>query len=134
MGYVQLTWEHNYEKASRELCDKALSLVCVDFVANPKLLLEPEYAAPILIAGMAEGWFTGKKLSDYITLQKSDFKNARRIVNKMDRAELIAGYARDYDKALLAEGYGVEQVVTAPAAEVVPVPVEEKPISRSSRF
>ncbi|MFC0246147.1 hypothetical protein ACFOLL_16280 [Falsochrobactrum ovis] len=51
-----------------------MSLVCVDFVANPKLLLEPEYAAPILIVGMKEGWFTSKKLSDYIPLQKSDFK------------------------------------------------------------
>ncbi|WP_235906619.1 hypothetical protein [Brucella anthropi] len=125
-GYVQITWRDNYERAGK--------ILGVDFVKSPELLLKPEYAAPIIIAGMAEGWFTGKKLSDYITLQKSDFKNARRIVNKMDRAELIAGYARDYDKALLAEGYGVEQVVTAPAADVVPVPVEEKSISKSSRF
>lgn len=126
MGYVQLTWDYNYAKASRELG--------VDFVKSPELLLKPEYAAPIIIAGMAEGWFTGKKLSDYITLQKSDFKNARRIVNGTDKAELIAGYAKEYDKALLTEGYGVEQIVTAPAAEVVPAPVDEKPISKSSRF
>lgn len=126
MGYVQITWEYNYAKASRELG--------VDFVSNPKLLLEPKYAAPIIIAGMVEGWFTGKKLSDYITLQKSDFKNARRIVNGTDKAELIAGIARDYDKALLAEGYGVDQIVTAPAADVVPAPVEEKPLSKSSRL
>jgi len=125
-GYVQITWRENYVKAG-----KALG---VDFVKKPELLLKPEYAAPILIVGMIEGWFTGKRLSDYITLQKSDFKNARRIVNGTDRADLIAGYAKDYDKALLAEGYGVEQVVTAPAMEVIPVPVEEKPLSKSSRF
>ena len=125
-GYVQITWRENYVKAG-----KALG---VDFVKNPALLLKPDYAAPILIVGMVEGWFTGKKLSDYITLQKSDFRNARRIVNGTDRADLIAGYAKDYDKALLAEGYGVEQVVTAPAMEVIPVPVEEKPLSKSSRF
>jgi predicted chitinase len=64
MGYVQITWEHNYERASRELCEKASTHMCVDFVGNPKLLLEPKYAAPIIIAGMVEGWFTGKKLSD----------------------------------------------------------------------
>ncbi|WP_247997259.1 hypothetical protein [Brucella tritici] len=125
-GYVQITWRSNYERASKELG--------VDFVKKPELLLKPEYAAPIIIAGMVEGWFTSKKLSDYITLQRSDFKSARKIVNGTDKAELIAGYAKDYDKALLTEGYGVEQVVTAPAADVVPVPVEEKPISKSSRF
>lgn len=125
-GYVQITWRQNYERASKELG--------VNFVSEPKLLLKAEYAAPIIIAGMVEGWFTGKKLSDYITLQKSDFKSARRIVNGTDKAELIAGYAKQYDKALLNEGYGVDQVVTAPAAEVVPTPVEEKPISKSSRF
>ncbi|MCD4509702.1 hypothetical protein LQT97_00495 [Brucella pseudogrignonensis] len=125
-GYVQITWKNNYEKAGR--------ILGIDFVSKPELLLQPKYAAPIIIAGMVEGWFTGKKLSDYITLQKSDFKNARRIVNGTDKAELIAGYAKDYDKALLAEGYGVDQVVTAPAADVVPEPVVEKPISKSSRF
>ncbi|WP_336057381.1 hypothetical protein [Nitratireductor sp. CH_MIT9313-5] len=35
MGYVQITWKANYERASRELG--------VDFVANPRLLLKPEY-------------------------------------------------------------------------------------------
>lgn len=98
MGYVQLTWKRNYEKASRELG--------VDFVANPKLLLNPKYAAPILVVGMKDGWFTGKRLADYITLQKSDFKGARRIVNGTDKAATIAALARDYDTALKAEGYG----------------------------
>jgi hypothetical protein len=100
MGYAQLTWLDNYKRATRELG--------VDFVGNPKLLLEPNYAAQILVIGMKEGWFTGKKLSDYITLQKSDFKNARRIVNGMDKANMIAGYAEDYDKELKAWGYGEE--------------------------
>lgn len=126
MGYVQLTWLVNYKKASDYLG--------VDFVTSPKLLLEPEYAAPILIIGMQEGWFTGKKLADYITLQKSDFRNARRIVNGMDRADLIAGYASEYDKLLLAEGYGVDQVIEAPANDIVPVPVEPEKLSRSKRL
>lgn len=125
-GYVQITWKTNYEKAGKVLG--------VDFVSKPELLLKPEYAAPIIIAGMVEGWFTGKKLADYITLQKSDFKGARRIVNGTDKADLIAGYAREYDKALLAEGYGVDQVIEAKPDDVLPEPVVEKPVAKTTRF
>ena len=50
MGYVQLTWDYNYKKASDKLG--------VDFLKNPKLLLESKYAAPIIVIGMMEGWFT----------------------------------------------------------------------------
>jgi len=104
MGYVQLTWKDNYQKASKELG--------VDFVRNPELLLLPKHAARILVVGMKEGWFTTKKLSDYVTLKRSDFHGARRIINGMDRADLIAGYAKQYDALLKAEGYGVEKPAT----------------------
>lgn len=104
MGYVQLTWRENYEKAGKKLG--------ADFVSNPKLLLEPRYAAPILVTGMKEGWFTGKRLDQYITLSRSDFTGARRIVNGADKAAEIAKLARDYDAALKAEGYGVDAPTT----------------------
>jgi hypothetical protein len=116
MGYVQLTWKHNYEKASKKLG--------VDFVANPKLLLTPVYAAPILVLGMLEGWFTGKKLSGYVTLQKSDFVGARRIVNGTDKDSLIAEYAKRYDELLKTAQYGtekpVESVPTVPVVDDTP--------------
>lgn len=99
MGYVQLTWLDNYEKTSKKLG--------VDFVKDPKKLLESRHAVRILVTGMREGWFTAKKLSDYITLSKSDFANARRIINGIDKAASIAAIAREYDAALKAEGYGV---------------------------
>jgi hypothetical protein len=111
MGYVQLTWKANYQKASAK--------VGVDLVANPQLALDPQYAAPILVIGMQEGWFTGKKLSDYITLQSSDFTNARRIVNGTDKAAIIAGYAKQYDALLTADGYGAD-AQPAPAKEASP--------------
>lgn len=98
MGYVQLTWDYNYRKAGQFLG--------VDFISQPKLLLEPKYAVPILIEGMKDGWFTGKKLSDYITLNTSGFVGARRIINGTDKAELIAGYAKEYDALLKQSGYG----------------------------
>ena len=115
MGYVQLTWLANYQKAADKLG--------VDFVKKPTLLLRPEYAARILIVGMVQGWFTGKKLSDYITLQKSDFVGARRIINGTDKAKEIAEIAKQYDELLKAEGYGSQPVPASPAPEVQkPVP------------
>ena len=110
MGYVQLTWDYNYKKASSKLG--------VDFMKNPRLLLEPKYAVKILLVGMKEGWFTGKKLSDYITLQKSDYLNARRIINGVDRAKDISDLAIAYENDLKLSGYG---------ATIVDVPTE-KPV------
>ena len=97
-GFVQLTWKANYERASRELN--------VDLISDPNRALDPEVSAEILVVGMIEGWFTGKKLSDYITLSHSDFLNARRIINGKDKKELIAKYAREYDYILKKMGYG----------------------------
>ena len=97
-GFVQLTWEPNYKHAGEVLGR--------DFISNPDAVMEPQAAAEILVVGSRDGWFTGHKLSDYITLQKSDFRNARRIINGMDKAKTIERIAMDYDRALKAEGYG----------------------------
>lgn len=93
-GYVQLTWDFNYQKAERELG--------APFYSRPELALDPKHAADIMIRGMREGWFTGKKLSDYLG---TDYLNARRIINGTDRAETIAGYARKFEAALLAADF-----------------------------
>lgn len=90
MGYVQLTWRENYQKAGDKLP--------VDFVSNPELLPEPVYAAKILIPGMAQGWFAGDnkgrhKLDRYITLQNSDFVEVRRIANGKGKASDIVHIA-----------------------------------------
>lgn len=116
MGYVQLTWRNNYEKASRKLG--------VDFVKNPRLLLKPEYAAQILVVGSKEGWFTGKKLEDYVTLHKSDYTGARKIINGSDKAKLISDIAIRYNSLLMMEGYGVAKPVQPSPP---PVPVQEAP-------
>lgn len=105
-GFVQLTWERNYLKAGKELD--------VDLITDPDRAMEPKIAAEILVVGMRDGWFTTKKLSDYITLKRSDFVNARRIVNGTDKAREIAEIARSYDKALKAEGYGEAKDILVP--------------------
>ncbi|QNH60764.1 glycoside hydrolase family 19 protein [Hymenobacter sediminicola] len=83
-GYVQLTWLSNYRGAGKKLG--------IDLVNHPDLALNPATAAQILVRGMKEGWFTGKRLSEYFTTQGADVLRARRIVNGNDKAELIAGY------------------------------------------
>jgi putative chitinase len=96
-GYVQLTWLANYLLASTK--------IGVDFVQFPEKALDPVLAAKIAVTGMLQGWFTGRKLSDYITLKSSDYQNARRIINGKDQALKIAAFAVQYDAALKTEGY-----------------------------
>lgn len=91
-GYVQLTWLSNYAFARNKLG--------VDFVNHPEYALQREHAVKILITGMKEGWFTGRKLSDYISGNKKDYVNARRIINDMDKAQKIANEAVIFEKAL----------------------------------
>lgn len=91
-GYVQLTWFNNFEKASKELNH--------DFLHNPDDVMKKEYAIQILLTGMKEGWFTGRKLADYIYQSKKDYVNARRIINGSDKAQKIADIANIFECAL----------------------------------
>lgn len=115
-GYVQLTWASNYQKA-----DAKLGLggrLAKDY----DLALDPTIAADVLIRGMRDGWFTGKKLADYT----NDFVNARRIVNGTDKAALIAGYANKFLAALTAD-VGVQSM-----PPIVPPPVAPSPVPASA--
>ena len=91
-GYVQLTWYFNYENASKK--------IGVDFLNNPELVMDKNHAVKIMIQGMKDGWFTGKKLSDYINQSQKDYVGARRIINGTDKDKLISGYAETFEKAL----------------------------------
>lgn len=95
-GYPQLTGRKNYARASR--------IVGVDLIAEPDLALKPLIAAAIMRSGMKQGWFTGKGFSDFLTdvATEAQFTNARRIINGTDRAQLIAGYAVQFQDALRA--------------------------------
>jgi len=96
-GYIQLTHKFNYQKFSELLKE--------DFVGNPDLVLIPENAAHILVYGMVEGSFTGKKLSDYFKEGKlPDWLGARKIVNGTDQAERIAEAAQKIYSLLVVDG------------------------------
>ena len=68
-----------------------------DLLIHPARVMEPEIAYNIMSHGMRKGSFTGKKLSDYIKDATCDYKNARRIINALDKWELIKGYAEKFE-------------------------------------
>ena len=92
-GYSQTTWEVNYKRA-----DDALGLGG-KLLKNPDLMLTAEVAAPTMVRGMEEGWFTGRKLSDFAP---RDYKGMRKIINGTDKDTLIAEYAVKFEVALYA--------------------------------
>ncbi len=85
-GYVQITGRRNYADWSRRLG--------VDLVGNPQMAQDPRIAAQILVGGMRQGTFTGRRLDQYINDQQTDFTGARRIVNGNDKAGTIAQTAQ----------------------------------------
>jgi len=93
-GYVQLTWKENYEKMgdALDLGDELL--------IHPEKALEPETAYAIMSYGMRHGSFTGKKLGTYINDDGCDYRNARRIINGLDKCDLIKGYAENLESFL----------------------------------
>lgn len=96
---VQITHYENYERMG-----KILSLPLLE---QPELALIPGIAVDILIEGMTKGKsnfgdFTGKSLENYFNNEKTDWVNARKIINSLDRAQDIAEYAKKFYTALTA--------------------------------
>lgn len=88
-GYPQLTGRSNYQRMANRL---HISRIILD----PDSVREPRIAYAIMSLGMREGLFTTKALGDYINDEGCDYRGARRIINGLDKADLIAGYARDF--------------------------------------
>lgn len=120
-GFVQLTWDDNYERADKELgLNGALT-------KNFDLAMRTDIAVKIMFEGMTEGWFTGKKLSDYLSGDKKDYRGSRRIINGVDKAAMIAGYAEKFEAALRSAGY--DGKARSPAKEEAPA----KPLAPPAR-
>ncbi len=121
-GFVQLTWDTNYEKADRELgLSGALT-------RNYALAMDPEIAYRIMSIGMHDGWFTGKRLGDYINRSRCDYLNARRIINGIDKAALIGSHARKFEAALTASCVSAAVDVPQPKAK------QEQPAAKPAGF
>ncbi|PWK75321.1 putative chitinase [Mucilaginibacter oryzae] len=95
-GYVQLTWYENYESMGK--------LLHIDLLNNPDLALKDDIAAQIMVKGMTKGIFTGVNLDRYFNVERTDWVNARKIINGLDMAEKIAGNAKLFYKGLTRSG------------------------------
>ena len=108
-GLVQVTWEENHRKFG---------------ATSPGQMMTWPIALVAIFDGMLKGMFTGKKLSDYIGEGRKDYVNARRIVNGIDKAKQIAGYAVAFENALRSAGYVGQAPKPLP---VPPAPVQPSP-------
>lgn len=86
-GLVQVTWEKNHRRFG---------------ATAPGQLMTWPIALNALFDGMIRGLFTGKKLSDFFNASKTDWINARRIINGTDKAHEIASIAKQFHADLLA--------------------------------
>jgi hypothetical protein len=96
-GLVQLTFKANYEKLA--------ALIGVDIVKTPALAMNMDVALDILFEGMTKGAsnrgdFTGVSLEDFFNDKVSDWTNARKIINGLESAGVIAGYGQTIYAAL----------------------------------
>lgn len=85
-GYIQITGLTNDILFTNRLG--------VDLVNHPEKALEPDVAFEIMVVGMTEGLFTGKRLDG--GTNEATFIANRRVVNGLDKARLIAGYATKF--------------------------------------
>jgi hypothetical protein len=91
-GFVQLTGRRNYKYWGDKLG--------VDLVGHPDKALDLGISTAILFEGMRLGTFTGKKLGDYFDDATENWIQARRVVNGLDKAELIATHSKNFYAAI----------------------------------
>jgi hypothetical protein len=119
-GQLQITHWPNYERLGRRLG--------LPLRSNPDLALDPKVSSDIAVVGMAEGLFTGKKLSDYKfpeALRAASSKHPRRIVNGKDGTDAkIAAYHCAFHSALITAGWTGEREIPAPKPNPPQKPVE----------
>lgn len=120
MGFVQSTGRANARKLTA--LAKEIFGEVVNFEQKPERLMEPKYAAMALIVGLERGIFTGKKLSDYLRSSPPNWREARRTVNSLDRADEIAGYAKQIHSDLIAAERPASAPISQPPPPDIPKP------------
>ena len=107
-GYPQTSGRANYQKLSDHFG--------VDFIAQPDLLLDPEWAWKGSTSyGMRMGLYSGRTLAQFIPEDESqppDYFNARQIINGHDHAQEIADDAVKFE-AILQAALVKDQTATA---------------------
>lgn len=88
-GYVQLTGRNNYTAYAKR---SGVRLVDLPFV----LMNWASLSVYVIVDGMMRGAYTGRRLDQFVNGGKQDFREARRVVNGLDRADKIAAQAREW--------------------------------------
>lgn len=134
-GHVQNTGRRNAAFSSKQL-NKQFGLH-TDFEHRPDERGNPLYSALCLFFGNRQGWWTGKKLTDFLDgIDESDrediqeFIKSRRVVNGIDKAEVIAQIAISFERAFKRAGY-TPKVTHVQEVLPLPVPVQPKPIAEA---
>ncbi|KPU61055.1 chitinase class I family protein [Pseudomonas fluorescens] len=91
-GFVQLTHKTNYEKLG--------TAINVDLFTDPDRAMDLDTALKVLFVGMRNGLFTSAKLSDFFNVSKENWVQARKIINGLESADLVASYAKTYYAAI----------------------------------
>jgi len=92
-GRIQTTHSYNYKKIG--------DILGLDLITNPDLLLQNDIDWEVLELGFTKGVWTGKKISDYINKDITDYYNCRRVVNGLDKADLIRSYAEEFESGMI---------------------------------
>lgn len=94
-GPSHLTWNYNYDKEGKRLG--------LDLLKNPDLMLDLSIGSESHVHCMVNGTYTGHRLSDFISGEKCDFPQARKIINPKDFKTFlpVAEYADKFLNALL---------------------------------
>lgn len=88
-GYVQLTGRVNYTSYA--------DISGLQLTALPIILMNwPALSVFVIVDGMLRGIYTKRRLGEFVNSEKQDFFNARQVINGHDRAEKIAGQAREW--------------------------------------
>lgn len=129
-GYSMLTGRKNYRDMS--------AVAGVDLLADPAAASRSSVASSVLISGAISGSFTGLGIAAFINARKVDFVNARKVINKLDRAETIADIAERYLRAIEAGNIIAPESVTPLPRSLEPMPETESragvPARRKPRF
>lgn len=91
-GLMPLRWYENYERLGRA--------IGANLLHEPEQAMELGTACRVLVTGMSRGLFTGVRLDTYFNHEREDWQQARKIINDLDCADRIAGYARVFYKGL----------------------------------
>ncbi len=91
-GIIPLIWYDNYKHIANRLK--------VDILNQPQLVLDQDISIQILVDGMMQGWFTGQKLEDYFSTYKNNWSEARSVLKKSEKSELLKSLGLSYFIAL----------------------------------